>query len=70
MVRTADLEGVVSPLAVVALRQVERHAEREREQERGARRLQEEHSDREISELQKRLQDMDKDRNLLLVKRA
>ncbi|XP_046906470.1 coiled-coil alpha-helical rod protein 1 isoform X2 [Hypomesus transpacificus] len=52
--------------AVVALRQVERHAEREREQERGARRLQEEHSDREISELQKRLQDMDKDRNLLL----
>ncbi|XP_067084977.1 coiled-coil alpha-helical rod protein 1 isoform X2 [Osmerus mordax] len=56
--------------AVVALRQVERHAEREREQERGARRLQEEHSDREIRELQKRLREKDKDKNLLLVKRA
>ncbi|XP_041741732.1 coiled-coil alpha-helical rod protein 1 isoform X2 [Coregonus clupeaformis] len=52
--------------AVVALRQFERQAEREREQEREAQRLQSEHTKREIQDLQKLLQEKDKDRNLLL----
>ncbi|XP_038845959.1 coiled-coil alpha-helical rod protein 1 isoform X4 [Salvelinus namaycush] len=53
--------------AVVALRQFERQAEREREQEREAQCLQSEHTKREIQDLQKLLQEKDKDRNLLLV---
>lgn len=52
--------------AVVALRQFERQAEREREQEREAQCLQSEHTKREILDLQKLLQEKDKDRNLLL----
>nr|XP_046162414.1 coiled-coil alpha-helical rod protein 1 isoform X1 [Oncorhynchus gorbuscha]XP_046162415.1 coiled-coil alpha-helical rod protein 1 isoform X1 [Oncorhynchus gorbuscha]XP_046162416.1 coiled-coil alpha-helical rod protein 1 isoform X1 [Oncorhynchus gorbuscha] len=52
--------------AVVALRQFERQAKREREQEREAQCLQSEHTKREIQDLQKILQEKDKDRNLLL----
>lgn len=52
--------------AVVALRQFERQAKREREQEREAQCLQSEHTKREIQDLQKLLQEKDKDRNLLL----
>ncbi|XP_029547257.1 coiled-coil alpha-helical rod protein 1 isoform X1 [Salmo trutta] len=52
--------------AVVALRQFERQAEREREQEREAQCLQSEHTKREILDLQKLLQEKDRDRNLLL----
>lgn len=52
---------------MVALRQFERQAEREREQEREAQCLQSEHTKREILDLQKLLQEKDKDRNLLLV---
>ncbi|KAL0994295.1 hypothetical protein UPYG_G00120350 [Umbra pygmaea] len=52
--------------AVVALRQIQRQAEREREQEREAQRLQSEHTQRELQDLHKLLQEKDRDRNLLL----
>ncbi|KAJ7995951.1 hypothetical protein DPEC_G00232030 [Dallia pectoralis] len=52
--------------AVVALRQFERQAERERVQERDAQRLQREHGKKELQDLHKLLQEKDMDRNLLL----
>ncbi|XP_035382717.1 coiled-coil alpha-helical rod protein 1 isoform X4 [Electrophorus electricus] len=52
--------------AVVALRQVERNAEREREQEREAQRLHAEHTHRHTAQLHTQLKEKDKDRNILL----
>ncbi|XP_028839797.1 coiled-coil alpha-helical rod protein 1 [Denticeps clupeoides] len=52
--------------AVVALRQCERRAEREREQERAAHTLLTEQAQQEIAQLHKQLKEKDKERNLLL----
>ncbi|XP_007235899.3 coiled-coil alpha-helical rod protein 1 [Astyanax mexicanus] len=52
--------------AVVALRQVERSAMREREQEREAERARSEHTHKNITHLQTQLKEKDKDRNILL----
>ncbi|MGH0153702.1 UNVERIFIED_CONTAM: hypothetical protein FKN15_027379 [Acipenser sinensis] len=52
--------------AVVALRQLERQVGRERERAREAQRLLEEQKDREAQELQRRLRDSERDKNLLM----
>ncbi|XP_056600979.1 coiled-coil alpha-helical rod protein 1 isoform X2 [Triplophysa dalaica] len=52
--------------AVVALRQVQRQAEREREQMKEAERERAEHTNMQITQLRKQLKHKDKDRNLLL----
>lgn len=57
----------VSLCAVVALRQVQRQAEREREQMKDAERERAEHTNMQITQLRKQLKHKDKDRNLLLV---
>ncbi|KAM6970649.1 coiled-coil alpha-helical rod protein 1, partial [Aplochiton taeniatus] len=52
--------------AVVALRQFERHAERERAQEKETQCLLSQQTEQEIRDLQRLLQEKDKDRNVLL----
>ncbi|XP_062844628.1 coiled-coil alpha-helical rod protein 1 [Trichomycterus rosablanca] len=52
--------------AVVALRQVERAAEREREQEREAERARSEHTLTQITQLRTQLKEKDRDHNILL----
>ncbi|KAI1902693.1 hypothetical protein AGOR_G00018640 [Albula goreensis] len=52
--------------AVVTLRQLERQAERERERTKEVQNLQNEQIQREMEELQRQIQETDRDRNLLL----
>ncbi|KAF4113469.1 hypothetical protein G5714_006014 [Onychostoma macrolepis] len=52
--------------AVVALRQVQRQVEREKEQMKDVEKERTEHTHKQITHLQKQLKDKDKDRNLLL----
>ncbi|XP_056141426.1 coiled-coil alpha-helical rod protein 1 [Lampris incognitus] len=52
--------------AVMALRQLERQVQRDRDRTRAAQHVQSDHTKREIQDLQKRLKETERDKNLLL----
>ena len=60
--------SLMPPAVVMTLRQFERHAARERDQEKEGQHLQRERTKRELEDLHKQLRQKDKDKNILLVR--